>query len=335
MLFEKTISTLKGTLRYYYNGTPKKEGVDNDKTKKLLDKIFNNNCFGNDIKRIVTYLRTILIDYEEEYLFVETRTENIQRDVRYYDGKLTRYNKSEILKDISSNKDKISFQYDASGESTFSFSNISEELKDYLLKEKLKEFVSSEMDYVFCLKNIKPVDLDKDSKIIITIYNLFYGKLPDLSDLDIETKLQNMLYILSMYGISVEIKEDEVSFARWGKYPESPILGDWLREVIPLATNVEVFDSSKLNKKTVKIITMVAEEIQYSFFNKSNKNLSFERFCYAVYCKNYVYRSNISLKEMAEKMKNEYFGKFFEEELEYYFELIEKMCKKYNKLFIK
>ena len=79
---------------------------------------------------------------------------------------------------------------------------------------------------------------------------------------------------------------------------------------------------------------MVAEEIRNNFFNDSNKNLSFERFCYAVYCKNYVYRSNISLKELSEKIKNDYFGEFSEEELEYYFELIERMCKKYDEMFI-
>lgn len=327
MIFEKKFSPATSSLHFIYEGETKKGDFKKENITKRIDKIFDNNYFRNDIIRIVRHLRTIFKDFEEKFIMVETIVNGTLRDVRYSKGVLKQYGNTE--KYVFDNNTFNSY-YDENGGS-FSFSN-DNEIKNYgLFQNEFEKFIKDELNYINHLKNdVKPVTLSDEGKAIITVYNLFYKELPDLSEVGIETKFQNMLYILTEYGINFEIDQDDVCFYCYDRYPESMAVSAWLKDVISLTKDVQILDDYRLNKESVEIIIKIRSELENAFKLNNIADISFERFCYAIYCKNYRYRSNIPLKELSEKIKNDYFATFSEQELEYYFELKNNINKKFS-----
>ena len=72
---EKTFTkTIKETNNYFYFkflGNPKRENINYVKITRLINNCFNESKNHNDMIRNVTWIRTILADFDEEYLEIQ------------------------------------------------------------------------------------------------------------------------------------------------------------------------------------------------------------------------------------------------------------------------
>ena len=76
-----------------YKGTPKNESIDLDRIKTIIHDFINDKCHNKiNLLEIITSLRTILTNFEENLLAFCYETPDLYEDVWYIDSKLTTYN---------------------------------------------------------------------------------------------------------------------------------------------------------------------------------------------------------------------------------------------------
>jgi len=329
MIFEMDFSNQKEKIYFIFTGNPLKEGIKKIEFTKEINKIFKSTVFHSNLVQIVTYIRTILKPFEEKILTVKLSNDNTEYCVRYYDGKLVEYSKIEYLTEDKNSQKKLTFTYQSPAKVEYTFFDITAE-ENLIFKERIRKSICSLMDEIYELTNYAlPVKLTYEDKLLFTIYEVFYGELPDLCDPKIVAKFQNMLYILlEKASLRVRLGDKRVSFCGYGKYPEDLNLIGWLRTVKPLYNNIETIDVEtfrKNNKDSYGVIKRIGENVKKAFEESKIKKVSIERFCYAIYFKQYSCFSKVTFDEMAKRMKNKYFGKFTKEELQFYYDLKEKL----------
>ncbi len=76
-----------------YKGTPKNESIDLDRIKTIIHDFINDKCHNKiNLLEIITSLRTILTNFEENLLAFCYETPDLYEDVWYIDSKLATYN---------------------------------------------------------------------------------------------------------------------------------------------------------------------------------------------------------------------------------------------------
>lgn len=292
----KKLNFKENSIEVQYNGIPKNDNVNVDKIETLLEDFINNHKHNNMMETI-TIIRTILKDYEEKLLVVFYQDEKGSELVKYDNSNLFLYEKNK--KEVNSNYyDKYNIKYEPTSGIKLDYNNRETDI-DYLGIELISKEIIEIMKQIYYLKNTKAVVLDKDDKVLIEIYKLFYNENPDFSSKDINIKVQTMMSILENFGISLG---DDYGFRLLAKVkiPISLNLKQRINKLYALGKVSSVEDSINLANESKKIIKIVGECIRETISNKQNQNEALITISKIIHAKRYCISSNSDINKLSE-----------------------------------
>lgn len=217
---------------FYYEGMCS-EKIDIVTIEEKLDKFVNTTDHSNMIRN-VSFLRTILREFDEDILFISYKNKEISETVAYNFGDLFRFRQSQKECVVNEFKER-KIEYQSHSGIKFDFCDTESDTINYSYLNNISEKVSEVVNYIYKLKHAERVELDKDSKSLIEIYKLFYNENPNFNDENINVRIQTMMSILAGFGVSL----DDYSFRTCEKEDMS----------VSLQLEEEVEPSIKLVKK--------------------------------------------------------------------------------------
>ena len=193
----KTLSTEIGNIKYI---SVVKYDIDvNDKLKEA--KMYDDICYAlmmikaDNISNYVLNVKTILKDFKLNTLEIILTNGNTSISINHVDNILKDYRYTNESLDVSYNFGKINFM-------------LNDDI-DENTKIKYSMILSEQLDIISSLKELKPLSLDVDSKIMCILYKKFYGKNPDLLNKNTYIEFQNMFSIMYSLGFNLS---DEIKF---------------------------------------------------------------------------------------------------------------------------
>lgn len=285
-----------GIIGIKYSGIAVNNNVDLDKIEMLLDNFINNhkhNCMEENVKIV----RTILKDLGEKSLVIFCHDEKITEVVKYYNDNLILYEKEKIEEGIEYyNRYKI--KYDPTSGIKLEYNNREINIDDYSCVKLVSKEITEIMEKIYYLKNVKSINLNRNDKIIIEIYRLFYNENPDFSSKDINIKVQTMMSILSEFGV---VLYDYSGFSLCGKahMPVSFNLEQLIDKLYPFGEVSNVKDNIKLAKEYKKIIRVAGECIMEAISKQQNQNEALILISKVIHARRYCLPFNSSDKELA------------------------------------
>ena len=266
-----------------FKGIESSSNIDKVKINKLLDNFINSKSHINMLRN-VEFIRTILKNFEEKLLVIEYSNKNFQEIVKYDNGILSFFNSKN-----NKNKNLITAEF-SNRKLNISFSNYDEDI--------INQQFSKLMDHIHLLKNVKPVNLDMDSKALIEIYKLFYNENPNFSLSNINIRVQTMMSILALFGINLE---EDYSFSLLGKnkMPNSLYLEQLVNKLFPLGEIVDIEEPIKLAEELTKIIKIVGECVREVINTEYNKDDALITISKVIYAGRYSLSSNSNVKEIS------------------------------------
>ena len=267
-----------------FKGIESSSNIDKVKINKLLDNFINSKSHINMLRN-VEFIRTILKNFEEKLLVIEYSNKNFQEIVKYDNGILSFFNSKN-----NKNKNLITAEF-SNRKLNISFSNYDEDI--------INQQFSKLMDHIHLLKNVKPVNLDMDSKALIEIYKLFYNENPNFSLSNINIRVQTMMSILALFGINLE---EDYSFSLLGKnkMPNSLYLEQLVNKLFPLGEIVDIEEPIKLADELTKIIKIVGECVREVINTEYNKDDALITISKVIYAGRYSLSSNSNIKSLSE-----------------------------------
>lgn len=203
--FQEAYKRGNSHMSFRFVGYEKIANTDPCEKQKLINKCFDKiNAFNSyNIKKCVTWVRTILRDYNEEYLqvIISNKREKIQ--IEYLSKRLSYF---KLEEDVYS-KDKFTTTY-----SLYDFctsipenSESEETIREYEEKEKRAKDLIASLKECYILSE----DMYIKDENICELYKLFYNENPDFSSKEIDTKMQAMYYVLQYFYIDMTYAFDK------------------------------------------------------------------------------------------------------------------------------
>ena len=180
--FESHIHKDSKSFDFWYEGKLINDNVDMKSIESILDRFVNNLSHGN-MRKNISFLRTIFKDFNEEKLVAWNDSDRARECVSYYNGNLSSY---------SYVKDDFSLDYNYGKYSIL-------DNDDHDLNVRVENVLNN----IHNLKHVDGVDLNRDTKQLAELYNKFYGEDIDFSDPFCNVKCQTLLSILEHYGIDI------------------------------------------------------------------------------------------------------------------------------------
>lgn len=278
MIFEKYIQDENYSL--FFQIEVEESEVKDIVIYDLIDRIFDSKKFGDNVNKVVYYIRTIFRDYTEKYLRVEVSTQKQGHNtIVMTNQKVTKYEINKSLEVNVGNQVSFKFEYTDLTGIRISLNNSNNLINDLSLgKINVNNIFDYEIETIRRLNNIKSTPglyLGKDEKILIDIYKLFYNEYPDFSRIEDIYKTQSMMWLLYKEGIQLS---DESGFSiRHSGKPWSDNIQNIIEHLIPFG---KIYNYSgnkvKLNGETYKIIELMGKIIKaYGEFYE-DKNLLLE-----------------------------------------------------------
>ena len=250
-IIEKSIE--KPNINFYFKFIGKeKTKIDYEKILINIDNCFKKQKLYNNMPQNITWIRTLLSDFDEEYLEVNLSTNDINKTIKYVDKTLVLYESEE--------NNSLLVNYEIEKNLNISLLNQPKNILNYPNYEIIKTTYNAKLEELSKLQKVNIVNLNTDDKALCLIYKLFYGEYPDFSSKNINTKIQSMLAILIEFGICLN---DKISFRmNHQKIPVSLYLEQEINKLTPLG-KIEVIDNSvKLSEYATKIIKIVSKSIK-------------------------------------------------------------------------
>ncbi len=250
-----------------FEGIEPNPNIDKEKINKLLDNFINSKSHTNMLRN-VTFIRTILKEFEEKLLIVEHSDKTSQEIVKYDNGNLFFFN----YQNKNNRRENLTTAEFSNRKLNVSFSDYAKNsIIDYPNYDSVNQQFNKLMMHIHLLKNAKPVSLNRDSKALIEIYKLFYSENPNFSLSNINIKVQAMMSILAQFGITLE---NDYSFSLLGKnkVPNSLYLEQLVNQLFPLGEITDIDNPIKLADNPKKIIKIVGECVREAIYDKDNKD---------------------------------------------------------------
>lgn len=275
-----------------------KENVDLDKVNNLLNKFIVDQSHHRTMVRNVANIRAILKGFEEKLLVISHSDSNGSKEIVKYDnGNLFLYEYN--IKGSISDEDQISIKYSPNNSLDFSFEDFDGNIVDYPnFNGTIKRFTDI-VNKIYQLKHVSAIELDRDSKVLIEIYKLFYNENPDFSDKTINIKIQTMMSILAEFDISLG---DDYSFSLWGKVkmPISLYLEEKVDRLFPLGEVVDIDEPIELTKEEKNTIRIAGECIRESITDNYNKEEALITISKIICAGRYSLSSESNIKELSD-----------------------------------
>ncbi len=294
--FNKNITYENGErFAFIFEGVESNSDINGEKINKLLDDFINSKSHANMLRN-VSFIRTILKEFEEKLLVVEYSDIDSQEIIKYNNKNLVLFsckNKNEKI------KNSMTAEFISEKGLNISFSDLDKDsIMDYPNYDIINQQFSKLIKHINLLKNVKPVNLDMDSKALIEIYKLFYNENPDFSLSNINVRVQTMMSILAQFGISLGNNYAFSSLENI-KMPISLRLEQLVNKLFPLGEITDIDDSFKLSnesKKTIKIVGECVREIINNGYNKDEALITISK---VIHSGKYSLSSNSNVKELS------------------------------------
>lgn len=147
--------------------------------------------------------------------------------------------------------------------------------------------------------NVKAIKLNREEKLLIEIYKLFYNENPDFLNKEINIKIQTMVFILSSFGVSLS---DNYNFSLYKdeKAPFSINLAILINKLYPFGEVENIKDNVKLNKEIEKIIKIVGQCIRDVISSEEDLNNALAVISKILYAKMYCLSSSADANRISE-----------------------------------
>lgn len=282
---------------FNFEGIESNSNINKEKINKLLDNFINSKSHTNMVRN-VTFIKTILKEFEEKLLVVEYYDKTSQEVVKYDNGNLVYFkyqnknNENKMTSEFSNKKLNLSF---------------SDYIIDYPNYDSINNQFSKLIEHIHLLKIVKPVNLDLDSKALIEIYKLFYNENPDFSLPNINIRVQTMMSILAQFGITLE---NDYSFSLLGKnkMPNSLYLEQLVYELFPLGEITDIDEPIKIADNPKKIIKIVGEGVRKTIKDGYNEDEALITISKIIHAGRYNLSINSNIEELSKftnRTKNE------------------------------
>lgn len=281
------ILELKGVCQDNYNVQEKEELVD-----RLL------NLFSkSDLIYLIKALKTVFIDVEKAILKLDLKRDDSRFLITFDDWNLTYYRNT--LKKSKNDYYIVNYTRDNGICGKASNYDCLLESKDEVLS--FKDFLDTGVTSLIDIKNVIYFQPDISSRMLNTIYQLFYRETPDFSLVDDRKKATLMLSLLEKYGISLG---DEFYFQKLSKssYPVSLNLTKIMNELAPLG-KLSKLECVQFTSEAEKTIRVVGNEVM-NYIKKFDCPIEvFEKLVMVNYSVERCFSSNLTPMEMASKLQ--------------------------------
>ena len=228
--FREKVAYLDGSyFLLIYEGTPFNLTEDEyHESERRLRVFMDNKEIHSDMIKNIAFIRTIFIDYNEEYLYVKYHDKTKDEYAEYKKGELTLYD----CKDLGNNPKK----------------------------KNNKNSYKSRTDIYNQLKNIGPIGIGEEEYRIIDTYNLFYNMNPNFAYKDINVIIQCMVLILKKYGITIVDDNDYILDEELG-IPISPSLNERIGKLFPYGIIRSTGKDTSMSEEEKENIKNIGKEI--------------------------------------------------------------------------
>ena len=211
-----------------YEGTPiELSRDDRSEVDRRLRMFMDNKDIHTDVIKNVSYIRTIFIDFDEEYIYMKYHDNNKDEMVEYKNKELTLYDlKSKESEAKKKGKNKIN--NDA--------------------YQKRNETLSK-------LKNIGPVGIGPNEYKLIVAYNYFFNMHPNFVSKNINIQFQCMIQILSKFGVQL-LELNDYCYDEERGIMISPLLDKIVGDLFPygMIRGINEKEINDLDKRKISII---------------------------------------------------------------------------------
>lgn len=230
--FREKVAYLDGSyFLLIYEGTPLDLSEDDyHEVERKLRLFMDNKEVHSDIIKNVSFLRTIFVDYDEQYLYVKYHDKTKDEYVEYKNKELTLYE----CKDLDTDKKK----------------------KNKSTKNSFK----TRTDTYNQLKNIGPIGIGKDEYKIIDVYNYFFNMCPNFSYKQINIIIQCMILILKKYNINILDNNDYIMDEELG-IPISPSLNERISGLFPYGIIRSKSNEKLLSNEEIEKISLIGNQV--------------------------------------------------------------------------
>ena len=312
--FNKNITENEKKFALRFEGIESSSNIDKEKINKLLDNFVNSKSHTNMIRN-VAFIRTILKEFEEKLLVVEYSDKNSQEIVKYDNGNLFFFH--------FKNKNSITIEFDSGNLKIFVSKKDKDSILDYPHYDSMNHQLNELIKHMHLLKNVKPVNLDMDSKALIEIYKLFYDENPDFSLSNINIRVQTMMSILAQFGITLGA-DYSFSLLEKSKMPNSLYIEQLVNKLFPLGEITDVDEPIKLADEPKKIIKIVGECVREVINDGYNKDDALITISKVIHAGRYSLSSNSNVKELS------HFTNLTQNEVESSIRLVKRIEEKLN-----
>ncbi len=260
---EKFIQYKNGvTLHFKYIGTPN-EFYDKKKSRRLIGMFLSQNVSPSNMINVVSGIRTILNTCDENLLMIEYCDKDHHEMIKYSHKVLISYigskNNDNTLADVD-------VEFHAGSKLNVSFNNAI--LMEYPYNNVVKDKLDAWLKYIDSLSHINKITMDKKSKVLIEVYQLFYQENPDFSQEDINIKMQTMVSILASFNLVL----GDYSFSIDDEIPQSLTLLQKVNELFCYGEIKEIDEEVALKEKAKEKIKIIGATIRESVSTNQSIN---------------------------------------------------------------
>lgn len=289
-------------ISFIFEGALTGKNYDEEKVNELIDNFVNKRISLKNMSKNVQFIRTILRDFEERRLIISRSNYNISGDsetVCYEDGDLVLYRCDSAYIE---NGTLLHVQFEKGRGLEVNFRDSENDVVDSLERDTINELFMEQTNHICSLKEARAIDFDRDSKTLVEIYKLFYNENPDFSSENINDKVQAMMSILAMYGISLGDSYSSFILRGSEKIPSSINLQYCTDKLMPFGKSINDYDDVKLSDWAAKMIKVVGETIREDICDEDDMVKSLKTISKVIYGGRYNLSQNSDVQEISEFM---------------------------------
>lgn len=290
----KTVDAPKSHLKILYEGIPNTDEFSIKQIEELFNDFLYHHRHDQMLENVIV-MRTILKDFQECSLKISYEDKKGLEFALFTQSKLSFYEKRSV--------GNYQINYEPTSGIKLDYYN-NHNLNDFSQLENVSQEMNDLVKHIYFLENAQGIYLSEDAKVLIEIYKLFYNENPNFSHEDIHIKVQSMMSILALYGVTLG---DNYGFHLLGKdkMPMSLNLEQLIQKLYPLGEVVHLKDRLNLSNETIKIIKIVGESVRECISNSSDSEKALLFISKASHVKRYhlPISQDISEKENASSFK--------------------------------
>ena len=267
--YKKQVKVDNTMLHFEFYGSPKEDNIDVTRIHNIIDNIFNTKNFDTNIEQIIYYIRIILHQYDEKFLLVEVNDldNDYYAKVNLEDKKVTEYQKLRTLRLNSSEDVQMKIKFNENDGFSVHIPNHFNLINLLHLNDcQIQNVISSSYRLISNINEMKMLDnmyFNKEEKMLIDIYQMFFAENPDFSKKETVARIQSMMFILSKYNISLP-NQDSFSMDNMQEYPICESIHTIIERLVPFGEidryrGDQVRFMPKVNNDIFKIGKLVTE----------------------------------------------------------------------------